>query len=145
MYCTVSHCTTWEEQIHYYDGIMVSLCEKLTLTYLHHSALWVHTNDVVYMFQVFQRAHRFGSGLLQLGMKPSPDNFLGIYSNNRIEASVFPKFRKVPAHISVEGWLLLGQSCVTLQHFFALKLLIFPPNIILVTAMLVMYILAYDV
>ncbi|XP_071107341.1 long-chain-fatty-acid--CoA ligase 1-like [Haliotis cracherodii] len=35
--------------------------------------------------QVYDKTREFGSGLIQLGLKPHPDTFIGIYSINRIE------------------------------------------------------------
>ncbi|XP_046560296.1 long-chain-fatty-acid--CoA ligase 1-like [Haliotis rubra] len=43
--------------------------------------------------QVYDRARAFASGLIQLGLKPHPDTFIGIYSINRIE------------------WVLAEQAC----------------------------------
>ena len=41
--------------------------------------------------QVFESSHDFGSGLLQEGLEAKNDTFVGIYSANRAEVSVFKR------------------------------------------------------
>lgn len=41
--------------------------------------------STVSLHQVSDRAENFGSGLLQRGLKPNPDTFIGIFAQNRPE------------------------------------------------------------
>ena len=42
-------------------------------------------HDFVFSLQVYETACDFGSGLLQEGLEPKNDTFIGIYSINRAE------------------------------------------------------------
>ena len=40
---------------------------------------------MTYIFQVLDRAHAVGLGLVEIGMKPENRTHIGIYSQNRVE------------------------------------------------------------
>jgi long-subunit acyl-CoA synthetase (AMP-forming) len=40
------------------------------------------------LFQIADRAQAFGSGLLEKGISPNQESFLGLYSINREEVSI---------------------------------------------------------